>query len=67
MAMKWKVQTILKEHLDDTNISTKVEVELERLSDAGWNVHTILDEYSKNPGSRKFIAIICWKDVPANT
>lgn len=62
MAKKWKMQNVSKEDMDNHSCTTKVEAELDRLSNDGWNVHTVLDNYSANPGSRKFVTIVCWKD-----
>lgn len=62
MAKKWKVQNVSKDDMDNYSCSTKVEAELDRLSTEGWNVHTVLDNYSANPGSRKYVTIVCWKE-----
>lgn len=62
MAKKWKMQNVPKEDMDNFNCTTKVEAELDRLSREGWNVHSILDNYSATPGSRKFVTIVCWKE-----
>ncbi len=62
MAKKWKVQKISKEDMQNDTLSTKVEKELNRLSEEGWSVHTILDNYSVDSSSRNHVAIFCWKD-----
>ena len=63
MTKKWNVQNISKEDMDNHSSTTKLEYELDRLSKEGWNIHTVLDNYSYKHDSRKHVTIICWKDV----
>lgn len=62
MPPKWNVVNVSKDDMDNYTLTTKVENALNQLSIDGWNVHSILDNYSINPGDRKFVALVCWKE-----